>query len=164
MAERIQLKPHLTTEELLTRYRSCQKPQEKVRWHALYLIAKGEVAADAARRVGRASSWITNLARRYNREGLSAVSRKQTTKPSHRAKVGTRLGKELNKALRTPAPDGGLWAAPKVAAWITAKTGQEVHQTTAWRAMRRLGFTLQVPRPANRRRASLEEQTAFKKR
>jgi transposase len=76
MAERIQLKPHLTTEELLTRYRSCQKPQEKVRWHALYLIAKGEVAADAARRVGRASSWITNLARRYNREGVLAVSRK----------------------------------------------------------------------------------------
>jgi transposase len=164
MAGRIQLKPHLTIEELRTRYRACQKPQEKVRWHALYLISKGAVAADAARRVGRASSWITDLARRYNREGAAAVSRKQPTRPSHRAKVDHKLGQELDKALRSGAPDGGLWTAPKVAAWITKKTGQEVHQTTAWRAMRRLGFSLQVPRPANQRRASVEEQAEFKKR
>ncbi len=66
MARRIELKTHLATEELHHRYRSCQKPQEKARWRALYLISKGVVAADAARRTGRASSWITNLARRYN--------------------------------------------------------------------------------------------------
>jgi transposase len=164
MAGRIQLKPHLTTEELGTRYRSCQKPQEKVRWHALYLISKGMVAADAARRVGRASSWITALTCRYNREGAPAVRHQHATRPSHRAAVDAKLGKELDKALRTPAPDGGLWTGPKVAAWITDKTGQEVHQTTGWRAMRRLGFSLQVPRPANKRRASIEAQAEFKKR
>ena len=164
MARRIELKPHLTTEELHQRYRSCQKPQEKVRWHALHLISKGVVAADAARRTGRASSWITTLARRYNQEGAQAVARKQSTKPSHRAKVDAKLGKELDNALRCDAPDGGLWTAPKVAAWIAEKSGQEVHQTTAWRAMRRLGFSLQVPRPANKRRASTEEQAEFKKR
>ncbi len=164
MARRIELKPHLTTEELATRYRSCQKPQEKVRWHALHLISKGVVAADAARRTGRASSWITSLARRYNRDGAKAVARKQSTKPSHRAKGDRKLGKALDTALRSAAPDGGLWTAPKVAAWITEKSGQEVHQTTAWRAMRRLGFSLQVPRPANKRRASREEQDEFKKR
>jgi transposase len=164
MAGRIQLKPHLTTEELRTRYRACQKPQEKVRWHALYLISKGVVAADAARRTGRASSWITNLARRFNRDGVARVARRKPTKSSHRAKVDHKLGKELDTALRSIAPDGGLWTAPKVAAWITEKSGHEVHQTTAWRAMRRLGFSLQVPRPANKRRASLEEQDEFKKR
>jgi transposase len=164
MAGRIQLKPHLTTEELRQRYRSCQKPQEKVRWHALYLISRGIVAADAARRTGRASSWITNLARRYNRDGAAVVSRKQPSRPSHRAKVDQKLGKELDNALRSHAPDGGLWTAPKVATWITEKSGQEVHHSTAWRAMRRLGFSLQVPRPANKRRASIEEQLEFKKR
>jgi transposase len=164
MARRIELKAHLTTEELRQRYRSCQKPQEKVRWHALYLISKGVVAADAARRTGRASSWITSLTRRYNREGAQAVARKQSTKPSHRAKVDAKLGKELDKALRCVAPDGGLWTAPKVAVWIAEKSGREVHQTTAWRAMRRLGFSLQVPRPANKRRASIEAQAEFKKR
>lgn len=126
-------------------------------------MAKGVVAAEAARRVGRASSWITTLARRYNRDGAASVARKHSTKPSHRAKVAQQLGKELDTALRAPAPDGGLWTAPKVAAWITEKSGQAVHQTTAWRAMRRLGFSLHVPRPANKRRAAIEEQAAFKK-
>jgi transposase len=163
MARRIELKPHLTTEELHKRYRSCPKPQEKTRWHALYLIAKGAVAADAARRVGRANSWITTLARRYNRDGAAAVTRKKSARPSHRAAVNARLGKELDKALRTPAPDGGLWTGPKVAAWITARSGQEVHASTGWRALKRLGFSLQTPRPQNKRRASAEEQAAFKK-
>src|SRR6201992_2429610 len=155
MAGRIHRKPHLTTEELRTRYRLCQKPQEKVRWRALYLISQGAVAADAARRVGRASSWITGLARRYNRDGAAAIVRKRSTQPRHRAKVDHRLAKELDKALRTSAPDGGLWTAPKVAAWITDKSGHEVHPSTAWRAMRRAGFHPPAPRPANKRRASL---------
>lgn len=163
MARRIELKPHLTTEELRKRYRSCPKPQEKTRWHALYLIAKGAVAAAAARRLGRASSWITTLARRYNRDGAGAVARKQSAKPSHRAKLDAALGKELDKALRAPAPDGGLWTGPKVAAWITERSGQSVHAATGWRALKRLGFSLQTPRPQNQRRASEEEQAAFKK-
>ena len=47
--------------------------QEKVRWRALYLIAHGEQANRAARRVGRTSGWITQLARRYNERGAKAV-------------------------------------------------------------------------------------------
>lgn len=163
MASRIELKAHLTTEELRKRYRSCAKPQEKARWHALYLIATGVVAAEAARRVGRASSWITTLARRYNRDGAAAVARKQSTEPSHRAKVDAELGNELEQALRSEAPDGGLWTGPKVAAWISERSGRAVHVTTGWRTLKRLGFSLQTPRPANRRRASEEEQAGFKK-
>lgn len=163
MARRIVLKPHLTTEELRRRYRACQKPQEKARWHALYLMSQGALAADAARRVGRASSWITSLARRYNGDGPAAVTRKKSTKPSQRAIVDARLEKELDKALRAAAPDGGLWTGPKVAAWIAEHSGHEVHACTGWRTLKRLGFSLQIPRPANKRRASAEEQAEFKK-
>jgi transposase len=163
MARRIELKPHLTTKELHLRYRSCQKPQEKARWHALHLISKGVVAADAARRVGRANSWITKLARRYNQDGAAAITRKKSTKPSHRACLDAKLGKELDQALRLAAPDGGLWSGPKVAAWIVEKTGRATHRTTAWRALQKLGFSVQTPRPSNKRRASKEEQLGFKK-
>jgi transposase len=163
MARRIELKTHLTTTELHQRYRSCQKPQEKTRWHALYLISKGVVAADAARRVGRANSWVSHLARRYNQDGAAAITRQKPTKPSHRACLNAQLGKELDQALRLAAPDGGLWTGPKVAAWIGEKTGRNAHRTTAWRALQKLVFSLQTPRPANKRRASQEEQAAFKK-
>ncbi|HEY0170080.1 MAG TPA: winged helix-turn-helix domain-containing protein, partial [Pyrinomonadaceae bacterium] len=81
----------------------------------------------------------------------------------HRATVDAALGRELDKALRSEAPDGGLWTGPKVAAWITERSGRAVHVTTGWRTLKRLGFSLQMPRPANRRRASEAEQTEFKK-
>jgi len=164
MARRIELKAHLTTEELKRRYRACQRAQEKVRWRALRLISTGLVAAEAARRVGRSSSWITKLVARYNHAGADAV-RRQTGERRHgpRPRVDAALAKQLDQALRSAAPDGGLWTGPKVAAWIAERTGQSVHQTTGWRALRRLGFSLQTPRPQNKRRASAEAQAEFKK-
>jgi transposase len=164
MSRRIALKPHLTTEELFQRYRACRQPNEKTRWRALHLISRGEVAAEAARRVGRTSGWVTQLTRRYNERGAEAVAdRRDEAKPGPRPGVSGELALALDAALRSAAPDGGLWTAPKVAAWVAEQTGRAVHATTAWRAMRRLGFTLQVPRPRHRRSASAAEQEAFKK-
>jgi hypothetical protein len=75
MQRRIELKGHLRTEELKRRYLACQKAQEKTRWRALYLISKGVIAAQAARRVGRTSGWVTQLVSRYNRQGPDAIPR-----------------------------------------------------------------------------------------
>ena len=164
MARRIKLKDHLTTEELRRRYRACQRAQEKVRWRALCLISGGGVAAEAARRVGRSSSWVTKLVARYNRDGADAVKRQRSERQhGPRPRVDAALAQQLDRALRAAAPDGGLWTGPKVAAWIAEQTGQQVHQTTGWRALQRLGFSLQMPRPANKRRASAGEQAEFKK-
>jgi transposase len=163
MSRRIELKPHLTTEELFQRYRACRKPNEKARWRALYLISRGTPAAEAARRAGRTSGWVTQLTRRYNERGAQAVpDRRVDAKPGPPPRVAA-VAAELDAALRSSAPDGGLWTAPKVARWIEERTGQSVHETTAWRAMRRLGFTLQVPRPRHARSASPREQARFKK-
>jgi transposase len=164
MPKRIELKPHLTTAELYRRYRQCREPQEKARWRALHLISQGTHASDAARRVGRTSGWVTQLTQRYNECGAEAVATQSgAVKPGPRPSLNEQAAIELDAALRVAAPDGGLWTAPKVARWIAERTGQSVHETTAWRAMRRLGFTLQVPRPRHHRAASGEEQAAFKK-
>jgi transposase len=164
MASPIKLKPHLTAEELYQRYRQCRQVREKIRWRALYLIAQGGVANDVAKRVGRSSGWMTNLARRYNQAGADAVAdQRKEPLPGPPPALNARQAQALETALRGPAPDGGLWTSPKVAAWIRNKTGKEVHPTTAWRAMRAAGFTLQVPRPRHRRAATEEEQAAFKK-
>lgn len=164
MPSPIKLKPHLTTEELYQRYRKCQKPREKLRWRALYLIANGGIANDVAKRVGRSSGWMTNLARRYNELGAAGVSDQRTKPlPSPKPTLNAKQAQALQTALRGSAPDGGLWTSTKVASWIKKKTGKEVHATTAWRAMRAAGFTLQVPRPRHRNAATESEQAAFKK-
>jgi transposase len=164
MHRRIELKDHLTTEELKHRYLACQKAQEKTRWRALHLISKGVMASEAARRVGRTSGWITQLVSRYNQRGPDSIPRQTGQRAAGRpSKLEASLATELEQALRSRAPDGGLWTGPKVAAWIAHKSGQAVHHSTGWRALKRLGFSLQTPRPANKRRASLEEQAEFKK-
>ncbi len=164
MSRRITLEPHLTIEELFQRYRACRKPNEKARWRALYLISRGTLAAEAARRVGRTSGWVTQLTQRYNKRGVEAVPDQQSeARPGPPPSVDAAVASELAAALRSEAPDGGLWTAPKVAAWVEERTRRAVHETTAWRAMRRLGFTLQVPRPRHARAASEREQARFKK-
>ena len=164
MPRRITLKPHLTTAELYRRYRACRHPQEKLRWRALHLISQGEFANQAARRVGRSSGWITELARRYNERGAEAVpDARGEVAPGRRPHLDKKAAQALDLALRCEPTDGGLWTAPKVARWIAERTGQEVNQSTAWRIMRRLGFTLQVPRPHHRRAATADEPAAFKK-
>ena len=164
MSRRITLKPHLTSDELYRRYRACRHPQEKLRWRALYLICGGTLANHAARQVGRSSGWITDLARRYNERGVEAVpDARGEVAPGRRPRLDAEAARALDQALRGAPADGGLWTAPKVAQWIEARTGTAVVQSTAWRVMRRLGFTLQVPRPKHRRAASVEEQALFKK-
>ncbi len=164
MSRRITLKPHSTTNELYRHYRACRHPQEKLRWRALYLISGGELANHAAQRVGRSSGWITDLARRYNERGVEAVpSARGEVAPGRRPRLNAEAVQALDAALRVSPADGGLWTAPKVAAWIAERTGTSVNPSTAWRIMRRIGFTLQVPRPHHRRAASVEEQAAFKK-
>lgn len=164
MPNLIKLEPHLTSEELYHRYRKCQQPREKTRWRALFLISKGGIANFVAKRVGRSSGWITNLARRYNKLGLAGVCDQHSQRlPSPPPTLNAKQAQALQKALLGRAPDGGLWTSPKVAAWIKKKTGKKVHPTTAWRAMRAAGFTLQVPRPNHRQAASKDEQAAFKK-
>lgn len=164
MPKPITIKPHFTVEELYQRYRHCSHPQEKLRWRALYLIAKGEVANRAAKRVGRSSGWITNLARRYNLNGPQAVAnQKGDVACGPKPTLDSDLAKELDSALQGPAPDSGLWTSPKVARWIEDKTGKRVHPSTAWRAMQKIGFSLQVPRPHHRDAASPLEQDGFKK-
>lgn len=163
MPEPIKLKPHLTTDQLYKRYRDCRHPQEKLRWRALYLISNGQQASQAARRVGRSSAWMTKLARRYNLKGPDAVPNQRGESVGRKPRLSKQVSLELDKALHGPAPDGGLWTAPKVVSWIKDKTGASVNKTTAWRLLRRLGFTLQVPRPTHRKKAGPSEQEALKK-
>ena len=164
MPSPIKLNDHLTTDELYRRYRKCQQAREKLRWRALYLIAKGGIANHVAKQVGRSSGWITNLARRYNKLGPAGVSDQRGQIPCGvRPTLSAKQALALDAALRGPAPDGGLWTSPKVATWIQKKTGKQVHATTAWRAMKALGFSLQVPRPRHGQAATEEQRAAFKK-
>ncbi len=50
------------------------------------------------------------------------------------------------EAIQGPAPDGGLWTAPKIASWTDEKAGYKGDDHTDWLYLRRLGYTRQSPR------------------
>lgn len=159
----IKLAEHLTTDQLKSKFYNCPRAQEKTRWHALYLISRGEKRGDVLHRLARSSAWIADLVKRYNQHGEKAVVNQKIGRVASSRRVSAELAVELEATLQKPAMDGGVWSSPKVAAWIQTKTGQQTHSTTALRTMRRLGFTLQRPRPQHNKRASAEEQEGWKK-
>lgn len=160
---RIELRPHLSTEQLRARYRACRDAREKARWRALHLVSTGVSGAQAARKAGRSSGWITRLARQYNQLGPDGVRDQRTSPTGPKPLVTGALALELEAALAGRPADGGLWTAPKVADWILERTGVRLDDSSAWRTLKRLDFSLQVPRPQHARAATSEQTEAFKK-
>lgn len=160
------LEKHHSTAELEGAYRKCQDAKEKTRRQAIWLYSKNPSSSDVGRVVGYSPNWVYKLVVRYNKAGLAGLVDGHQDNPGgdQRAILSEEEQLALMKALEGKAPDGGLWTAPKVAAWVKENTGKTLKGTTPWRYLRRLGFTLQVPRPSHEQEATPEEQAAFKKK
>ncbi|WP_084046386.1 helix-turn-helix domain-containing protein [Deinococcus hopiensis] len=70
----------------------------------------------------------------------------------------------LFQALQKPPERGGLWTSKKVKIHIQEHFGIEVTEMCAWGHLKRLGFTVQVPRHTRTEVASSREQGAFIKK
>jgi transposase len=160
------LAKHHSSGELEEAYRKCQDAKEKTRRQAIWLYSKKPSPSEVGGVVGYSPNWVYKLVVRYNQSGLAGLVDGHSENPGgdQRAILSLDEQETLMKALQGKAPDGGLWTAPKVAAWVKDKTGKTLANTTAWTYLRRLGFTLQVPRPAHEQEATSEEQAAFKKK
>ena len=163
MARSIKLEPHLTVDELYQGYKSTTDAPTARRWQALWLIAQGATAKEAAAVVGLRGEWVRLLVQRYNQHGPTALQDHRHTNPGQAPRLSPAQQQHLATLLEGPAPDGGLWTGPKVAAWITEQTGQPTRPQLGWDYLRRLGFTLQRPRPRHTHAATPEEQARWKK-
>lgn len=161
MSRVLKVANHLSHDELVERFRSCQAGGEKLRWQAVLLKLEGRTTADIADICKRRVDWVRRTVRRYNADGPAAME-------DHRGGAyGFVLDEEgreaLREALGSAAPDGGLWTGLKVARWITARTGLEVSDQTGLNYLNKLGFSLLQPRPRHPA-ASATVQDSFKKK
>jgi hypothetical protein len=62
MPRRIHLEPHLTADELSSRYRRASDPVERSHWHFLWLLAGGMTATAVAAVAGYSAYWIGKIA------------------------------------------------------------------------------------------------------
>jgi transposase len=157
--------PHFSIEALKQRYLACECPRERMRWHAIWLLADTEhprTPREVADIIGCTVDCVRKLRRRYNADGEEALRDKRKTNGG-RPFLDASQQASLEKALSAPPIDGGLWTGPKVAAWISGTLQRPVSAVTGWKYLRRLGWTLQRPRPQHQASATPEAQQTFKK-
>jgi transposase len=110
----------------------------------------------------RREDWVRRTVRRYNHMGPDGVTDERHGN-GREPYLNEQQQTDLWQAIQGPAPDGGLWTAPKVAKWIDEKAGCKVDDHTGWLYVRRLGYARQSPRPTHPE-AHEKAQEAFKKR
>jgi transposase len=154
---------HLSPAELGRRYRAARDPIERSHLQIIWLLSQGRDEREVAAVSGYGRRWIGAIVQRYNEAGPDGLgdgrARNAGAKPLLDADGETALRADLAE----PPADGGLWTGPKVAAWMSVRLGRKVWPQRGWDYLRKLGHSLQTPRPRNTQAASAEEQDLYKK-
>jgi transposase len=155
---------HLSVEELEVRYRAARDVTEARHAQAIWLLAQGRTALEVAEVLAFAPRWVTRLAARYNALGPDALGDRRRRNGKAASLLTPDLLAALAERVRTPPEDGGLWSGPKVALWMARRLGlAQVHAQRGWEALRRIGWSIQAPRPRHPRAATPEQREALKK-
>lgn len=158
-----ELIPHRSSEELEYAYRQAIRPVERSRWHLLWLKSKGKTIPEMIEVTGFSRSIISTLIRRYNADGIDAVLDRRQFNHSEPA-LNAAQQEILFLAIRDTPASSGLWTSRKVQCFIREHFEIQITDVCAWGYLRRLGFSVQMPRPKNIRAASSEERGLFIKK
>lgn len=154
----------LTVEDLEERFRRAKDVVERSHLQTIWLLAKGHSTAEVAEIVALTPRWVNKLARRYEADGVDALGDRRRRNAGAKPLLSADDLEALRERLKTPPDDGGIWSGPKVAGWIAARRGLvHVHAPRGWEALKKIEWSIQVPRPKNPKAAPPEEQAAFKK-
>ena len=154
---------HLPVEELEARYRAARDATEARHFQAIWLLAQGRTFLEVAGVLAFVPRWVEELAARYNALGPAALGDGRRRNGRRASLLTPDLLAALAERVTAPPEDGGVRSGPKVALWMARHLGlAKVHAQRGWEALRRIGRSLQAPRPRHPRAATPAEQAAFK--
>lgn len=165
-AHPIEIVHHLSYAAIQKHERSCTSVVEREHWQILRLMSRPGYAlsaAEAALVVDRTPDAVRRVVRRYNKEGPDGLQDRRRGHSGRKALLSETKRQQLFSELQRYPPDGGLWTGPKVALRVAEYAGIRVSAVTGWQYLRKLGFTLQVPRPRHSNTATEEERRVWKK-
>ena|ERR671929_744623 len=157
------LAARLSPAELGQRYRAARSPVERSHLQIVWLLSQGRSEREVAQVSGYGRRWIAEIARRYAEGGPDGLGDRRRGNAGAKPLLGAEDEAALRAALAAPPADGGLWTGPKVARWMSARSGREVWPQRGWDYLRKLDHSPQVPRPRHAKAASPEEQAEYKK-
>jgi transposase len=152
----------LSIEETEAHYRRARDGVERSQWQIIWLLAQGKVSQEVKAVTGYSLDWIRAIARRYNAAGAAGIGDKRHGNPGRPGPLTARQQQALKTALSQAQARGERWNGRRVAQWLSAQLGREVHVQRGYEWLAKLGFSPQLPRPQHRQ-ASQEDQRVFKK-
>jgi transposase len=155
--------PHQTSDELELAYRQSERAVERSRWQILWLKSKGLSIPEIKAVTSFSRTTISTLIRAYNENGPAGVVDKRRWNKSAPA-LNVEQQEVLFSALQKPPETGGFWTSQKVQAYVHEQFKVEMTSVCAWGYLRKLGFTVQVPRPTHVQAATPEEQAIWIKK
>ena len=159
---RITIEPHLDVETLEARYRGSPDGISRSHWQIIWLLASGQTTGVVSGVTGYSVAWIYALVQRYNAQGEAALGDQRHHNPGAQHSLNTGQQAQLQKLLTEAAATGERWTGKRVAAWMSEQLQRPVDFRRGCEMLRRLGFSLQMPRPTHQQ-ANVAEQTRFKK-
>ena len=154
---------HLPVAELEARYRAARDATEARHHQAIWPLARGRTFLEVAEVLAFVPRWVEQLAARYNAFGPEALGDQRRRNGRAATLLTAEVLFALAKRVQAPPEEGGVWSGPKAAAWMARHLGlQTVHPQRGWEALRRIGWSIQAPRPRHARAATPAEQATFK--
>jgi transposase len=155
---------HLSVAELEARYRAARDVTAARHFQAIWLLAQGRTFLEVAEVLAFVPRWVEELAARYNAFGPAALGDQRRRNGRVASLLTPDLLAALAERLKEPPEEGGVWSGPKVAAWLARHRGlAKVHPQRGWEALRRIGWSIQAPRPRHARAATPEQRAEFKR-
>src|SRR5215218_6713370 len=155
---------HLSVEELEARYRAARDVTEARHYQAIWLLAQGRTVLEVSEVLAFVPRWVEELAARYKASGPEALGDRRRRNGRAASLLTEGVLSALAARVRTPPEDGGVWSGPKVAAWMARHLGlATVHPQRGWEALKRIGWSIQAPRPRHPRAATPAQREALKK-
>lgn len=149
MPRRIAIKPHLSIEELRTRYRNSSEPTERSHYQIIWLLAEGKPTEQVAEMTGYSRNWIYELVWGYNRLGVKSLGDKRKQNQGAKPLLNEQQQALLWQALQAPPADGGLWTGTKVATWMSQLLDRKIAPQRGWEYLKGLEYVRRRPRPAH---------------
>lgn len=159
----LQLRDHLTNDQLIEKFSSSRGTSDFTRWQILYLVQVAkQVSADIiSPLVGLSKPSIYKIVERYNKEGPLAIKCKLRG-GRRNALLSVNEEEQLFINLEEQASKGLIKTANDIRQVVELKVGKAVSDNFLWDLFHRNGWKKKMPRPHHPKR-DIKQQAEFKK-